>query len=719
MPGDESLVPAFKLSVDGASDPELSQAVIGIRCNDELGRPSRCQLQLSDIGRKVTKGGKFKIGTKVEVKLGFSSQLETIFKGEVVGLEVDLSADKPARLFVIARDKQHRLHRGTVTKASKDVKDSDLATKVAQKHGLTPDVDDSGVVHPFVMQNNLPDYAFLVERAAVCGFHFWVDDAKLHFKKIGAGESSNTRVKWGESLSRFWQEVNLFDQVATIDTHAFDPKEKKEIKGPAKKGDEVSTMGSQMTGAEMVKKWYGDSKHTFSSGGVAVKEMESRAKSEFNKRAGRFITAEGRINGNPKVSSGAIIQVENTNQRVDGTYYVTETQHLFYTDVGYATEFYALRWGIGQAEGPTAQKAKQRSKVAALKAQLDAKNKNDEGQKKAGEKASGGDASGKSKANDKPSSYWLELNLVDSDGKPLVEQRYGIKCSNGEFYAGMTDDKGHVRIDILTEKVDYEVFLDLGEFPEKTIELEPLEFTVQDKNGRPAAAGAKFIATGPEGRELTGNLDDKSHAFFPNVPKGDWDVKLDLGDDAAPRKKDLDRAARDGKELKNARWSQARAAPGDKLKLNVDCPGAGEGDDVELEITDATGKSWDKVKATIDGRKAKAEWTVPDLPELNEVPSAADRGKPYKCPRFYFTATWRGKTAESAKLELGLNYRWDAVDERGRPLSNEKYTLVCADGSKREGRLSSGTLVEYAVAVGWATIQLEGFGEIEVKNAKA
>ena len=185
---DNKLVPDFDLLVDGTkADPELRGAVIGIRVATEMGRAARFSLHLSDQGRKYTKDQKFKIGTAIEIKLGYQGQLTTVAKGEVATWDVALNPDGPTRLVVSGFDKSINFSRGTVTKTYKDVKDSDLATQIAQRHGLSADVDDSKVVHDYVIQNNLTDYDFLMQRAALAGYRFKVEDKKLTFKKAQVG----------------------------------------------------------------------------------------------------------------------------------------------------------------------------------------------------------------------------------------------------------------------------------------------------------------------------------------------------------------------------------------------------------------------------------------------------------------------------------------------------------------------------------------------------
>src|SRR5438067_12416603 len=144
-------------------------------------------------------------------------------KGEVSNLEVVLTPDGPMRLVLAGVDKGHSFDRGTATKTYKDVKDSDLASQIARKHGLSADVDDSKVVHDYVIQNNLSDYDFLMQRAALAGYRVYVDDKKLQFKKPKIGEQPAAKLVCREHIGRLGQEVNTGEQATNVTTSDGDP----------------------------------------------------------------------------------------------------------------------------------------------------------------------------------------------------------------------------------------------------------------------------------------------------------------------------------------------------------------------------------------------------------------------------------------------------------------------------------------------------------------
>src|SRR6185503_18618250 len=162
---------------------------------------------------------------------------------------------------------------------------------------LTADVDDSVVVHDYVIQNNMSDYDFLMQRAALAGYRMYVDDKKLQFKKPKLGEAPSAKLIWRENVERFIQEVNTFDQVSKVTSSGWDPDKMENITGPAKKGDEYGTQGGTVTGEKLVKEMFGEIESVIPVASGQKNLLEAVAKSEFNKRAGVFVHAEARVQG--------------------------------------------------------------------------------------------------------------------------------------------------------------------------------------------------------------------------------------------------------------------------------------------------------------------------------------------------------------------------------------------------------------------------------------
>src|SRR5207253_407592 len=114
----------------------------------------------------------------------------------------------------------------------------------------------------------------------------------------------------------------------------------------------------QITGAQLVKQMFGEVESVLTLASGQQNLLEAVAKAEFNKRGGSFVAAEGRIVGDPAVKAGAVVEVDKAGQRVNGQYYVTGADHLFFADTGYATEFRARRYAIKKQSSPAKDLAK-------------------------------------------------------------------------------------------------------------------------------------------------------------------------------------------------------------------------------------------------------------------------------------------------------------------------------------------------------------------------
>ncbi|MBF8277359.1 MAG: phage protein [Candidatus Brocadiaceae bacterium] len=77
------------------------------------------------------------------------------------------------------------------------MKDSDIASSIASEVGLSPDVEDTGTVYPYVFQNNQTNFEFLLERAWRIGYEMLVDDKTFIFRKSQEDKSPQLTLQYG------------------------------------------------------------------------------------------------------------------------------------------------------------------------------------------------------------------------------------------------------------------------------------------------------------------------------------------------------------------------------------------------------------------------------------------------------------------------------------------------------------------------------------------
>ena len=298
--------------------------------------------------------GKLKEGDEITIHLGFQpGGVEKMIVGEITSTEAQYHEHHPSTFTVRGFDKLHRLSRGRKQRTFLKMKDSDIAKKIAQEMGLQAEVDDSGIIREHVFQNNLSDIDFLYARARFIGFEVDVLDTKLLFKKPQVNNSSGLVFKWETDLKRCRFYLSTAQQVDEVQVRGWSPKEKKEIVGKASATDVLSKMSGSKAGGEVQAGKFGGGKRVSLICNVPLEtqaEADAVAKARLNELSMNFITGEAEVEGNPKLKTGAVIELQEVGAKYEGKYYVVNATHTVRVGdgmgTGYTTRISFKRMGV-------------------------------------------------------------------------------------------------------------------------------------------------------------------------------------------------------------------------------------------------------------------------------------------------------------------------------------------------------------------------------------
>ncbi|MFZ5475678.1 MAG: phage late control D family protein [Myxococcota bacterium] len=275
------------------------------------------------------------IGDAVEVKLGEGGVL--MFKGEVTALEPSWSTDGLVQLNVRALDHCHRLARGRKTRFFEAKKDSEVATTVGAESGLSVDADTSEPTHPYILQRNESNLAFLKRLAARNNFLLAVDEGKLLFKKADFSGSGAT-IKMGENLRSLRMSFNTSDQVQKCIVRGWDILTKTAFVGTATTGD-IEAIGDGELGADIAAK-FGESIAYVTDVPIGNPgHADTLAKAEINRIARQFCHGSGTMDGSEKLRAGQIVKFEGLQAGHNGKFYIVSSRHIITASQGYLTEF--------------------------------------------------------------------------------------------------------------------------------------------------------------------------------------------------------------------------------------------------------------------------------------------------------------------------------------------------------------------------------------------
>jgi phage protein D len=286
----------------------------------------------------------FRAGNAVEISMGYRDRLRPLFAGEVTGLEPEFRMGEPPLLVVRGHDRCHRLMRGRKTRTFLNMKDSDIASRIAGDAGLSPLVEDSAVTLDYVIQHNQTDLEFLGGRARRIGYELVVADRTLQFRPRRHGESEVLTLNREVELLEFNPRLSTLRQAPQVELRAWSPKEKCEIISRAGPADESAQMAGETFGPAAAQDAFGDSRLVSVCAPVQGQdEADQLASGKLREMALDYISGDGLCIGEPELRAGTVVKIEGLGSRFSGRYYVTSTDHSLKPGSGYRTAFSVRR----------------------------------------------------------------------------------------------------------------------------------------------------------------------------------------------------------------------------------------------------------------------------------------------------------------------------------------------------------------------------------------
>lgn len=345
----ETLIADYEISSAGSTIPPEAQALIaGIEVDLDVENAGMFSLLLHAGEREQDSytwidSDLFIPGTEIKIKVGYGSTLTPIFTGEITALAPEYPGSGAAMLRVRGYDKLYRMGFGRKSYAFQNMKDSDIASQIAQDWSLTPQVDATDTTYDYVFQCNQTDREFLTERARSLRYELRVEDRTLFFQKPKEDAAAVATLTYGETLVDFFPTLSTVYQTSKAAVQGWSVKDKAAVEGTASAVDLVSSMAGGETGPEAADRIAGERVLILAGRNVSTKdEAELLAKAALNRSAMDYVTGEGSIVGNPDIKAGAVVELLGLGKRFNGQYYITACRHVL-GGRGYRTYFTVRR----------------------------------------------------------------------------------------------------------------------------------------------------------------------------------------------------------------------------------------------------------------------------------------------------------------------------------------------------------------------------------------
>ncbi len=358
LPPTGSYAPDFEVEIEGESlDPESKGDVLSLKVVMDLDNMTSAEIELNNwddrrFWFKYSDQSGIYVGHRVHLRMGYADRMLSMLQGRINSLTPQFPSSGSSTLSVGVLDNMQLLKDRRPAEGEqrqfRGMTDAAIARAIATRNGLQADVDDGGVEHAEVIQGDLDDAQFLMQRArrtdSECFIYTDPDsgDATLRFgaprDERAGGRATNHDFTWGESLKSFSPTLTMSNQVRQVTVRGWNEDDMEAIVATATQ-DDIADAGGGNTGAGNAQTAVGGRQDVVIGAAVTTQaEADALARSLLRERAYEFITGKGEIIGLPDLRPGDTMTIAGLGDRFSGTYYVKKVEHEIGAN-GYRSRF--------------------------------------------------------------------------------------------------------------------------------------------------------------------------------------------------------------------------------------------------------------------------------------------------------------------------------------------------------------------------------------------
>ncbi len=340
------------IALNGQDDPSLSEGLLSLIVVENTNGLYRCEAVLGNWGAVNQSIGylyfdrqTLDFGKGLSVKIG----RDTVFDGKIMALEAHYRNRGPRELAVLAEDRLQDLRMTRRTRTFSNVTDADVINRIANDHGLSPQVNVTGPTHKVLAQVNQSDLAFLRERARAIDAEIWMENTTLRAESRAGRNGTPLQLAYGDNLREFSVIADLAGQRTSMIVSGWDVAGKTALNHEATDSVISNELGDGVSGSSILSSSFGPRKeavvHTVP---LTSSEAQAEAEAFFRMAARRFVVGRGVADTDSRLRVGAAVDLQGLGPLFNGAYYVSEIKHLFDGAKGIRTEFTAERPALGQ-----------------------------------------------------------------------------------------------------------------------------------------------------------------------------------------------------------------------------------------------------------------------------------------------------------------------------------------------------------------------------------
>ncbi len=281
------------------------------------GNPSLQKFEISDKSELDP-------GNDIEIKAGYDTDAETIFKGMIVKHGIKVRGGSSYTV-IECKDKAILMTIENRSDIYEKKKDSDIVKSLISRYsGLSPKVDATNFQHPQILQYDTTDWDFMLSRAETNGKVVYTIDNEVGVVDPKVA-SAKLELEFGTNVIDFDANINAASQLSKVKAISWN------IKGQKVSEKEVSSADFEEAGSlkasDLAGKVKKDGHLMYHPGAIDPSELGDWGKSIMLKRKMGKLIGRVKAKGFGKINPNDTLELKGFGKKFNGKVYVSSVEH--------------------------------------------------------------------------------------------------------------------------------------------------------------------------------------------------------------------------------------------------------------------------------------------------------------------------------------------------------------------------------------------------------
>lgn len=330
IPSEQSKSVATFTILSGGSAVSKEYHVLSIVVDREVNRIASASIIIVDgeasrQSFEISNKSDFEPGKEIEIKAGYRSNEETIFKGIVIrhGIKV---RNNTSVLVIECRDKAVKATVACKNKYFKNMKDSDVMEEIIGTYGIDKEVSTTTITHKHLVQYNSTDWDFMMCRADANGLLCTTDNGIIKIGKPNFSAATKLTIQYGATVHDLDAEIDARLQYKSVKGSTWRHTDQNLLDTTEAENPSIPDAGN-LTAATLASVINENEFRLLHSGQMDEPELQAWVNAKMLRHRLAKIRGKVRTDGTAVVGPGDLIQLNGIGERFQGKLFVTGVSH--------------------------------------------------------------------------------------------------------------------------------------------------------------------------------------------------------------------------------------------------------------------------------------------------------------------------------------------------------------------------------------------------------